>query len=33
MAGHWIGTSGWSYSHWRGLVFPARLKQREWWPY
>ena len=33
MAGHWIGTSGWSYAHWRGLVFPARLKQREWLPY
>ena len=30
MARHWIGTSGWSYDGWRGLVYPRSLKPVEW---
>lgn len=26
----YIGTSGWSYPHWRGLFYPADLPEREW---
>jgi uncharacterized protein YecE (DUF72 family) len=26
----WIGTSGWSYAHWRGIFYPDGLPQREW---
>lgn len=29
MAFH-IGTSGWSYSHWRGTFYPAKLPQARW---
>jgi uncharacterized protein YecE (DUF72 family) len=25
-----IGCSGWSYPHWRGVVYPARLPERGW---
>ncbi|HVW81393.1 MAG TPA: DUF72 domain-containing protein [Mycobacteriales bacterium] len=25
-----IGTSGWQYADWRGLLYPAKLPQREW---
>jgi uncharacterized protein YecE (DUF72 family) len=25
-----IGCSGWSYQHWRGVVYPDRLPQRRW---
>ena len=25
-----IGTSGWSYKHWRGPVYPATLRQSDW---
>ena len=25
-----IGTSGWHYSHWRGLLYPSKLPTREW---
>ncbi|MDH4207955.1 MAG: DUF72 domain-containing protein [Anaerolineae bacterium] len=25
-----VGTSGWSYSHWRGLFYPAGMPQRDW---
>jgi uncharacterized protein YecE (DUF72 family) len=25
-----IGTSGWVYADWRGVVYPASLSQREW---
>ena len=25
-----IGTSGWSYRHWKGLFYPPRLKSTEW---
>jgi uncharacterized protein YecE (DUF72 family) len=25
-----VGTSGWSYKHWRGLFYPVDLPQREW---
>jgi uncharacterized protein YecE (DUF72 family) len=28
-----VGTSGWSYNHWRGLFYPADLPQREWFAY
>jgi uncharacterized protein YecE (DUF72 family) len=27
---YWIGTSGWVYPHWRGVFYPPRLRQREW---
>lgn len=30
MAGLWIGTSGWSYPHWRGSFYPAALPSRRW---
>ncbi|HTP14710.1 MAG TPA: DUF72 domain-containing protein [Streptosporangiaceae bacterium] len=26
----WIGTSGWQYSSWRGVLYPAGLPQRRW---
>lgn len=30
----YIGTSGWSYTHWaKGCFYPAGLKQAEWLPY
>ncbi|OQX57325.1 MAG: hypothetical protein B5M49_04000, partial [Thermotoga sp. 4484_232] len=25
-----VGTSGWSYEHWRKLFYPESLPQREW---
>lgn len=25
-----IGTSGWVYPHWRGLFYPAELRQEDW---
>lgn len=25
-----IGTSGWTYTHWRGLFYPSGLPQRRW---
>ena len=25
-----IGTSGWSYKHWKGLFYPQKLKASEW---
>lgn len=28
-----IGTSGWTYKHWKGLFYPSDLSQREWFPY
>lgn len=28
-----IGTSGWSYKHWKGLFYPAGLKPTEWLAY
>jgi len=28
-----VGTSGWSYSHWRGPFYPAGLPEREWLAY
>ena len=28
-----IGTSGWSYAHWRGDFYPAGLPQKEWFRY
>jgi uncharacterized protein YecE (DUF72 family) len=30
MARHWVGTSGWSYQTWRGLVYPRGLKPVDW---
>lgn len=30
MARHFVGTSGWSYPHWRGLVYPRGLKAGDW---
>lgn len=29
----WIGTSGWQYSHWKGLFYPEGLAQRLWLDY
>ena len=26
----WVGTSGWTYGHWRDGVYPRGLPQREW---
>ena len=31
--GIYIGTSGWNYKHWRGVVYPADLKQQDWLGY
>ena len=28
-----VGCSGWVYKDWRGLVYPERLPQREWFAY
>lgn len=28
-----IGTSGWTYQHWRGTFYPENLPQREWLEY
>ena len=25
-----IGTSGWTYAHWRGVFYPERLRSAEW---
>src|SRR5687767_4895317 len=30
MARAWIGTSGYLYRHWRGVVYPPGLPTREW---
>lgn len=28
-----IGTSGWNYALWKGVFYPAELRQSEWLPY
>ncbi len=28
-----VGTSGWSYDHWRGLFYPAEMPPRQWFPH
>jgi uncharacterized protein YecE (DUF72 family) len=28
-----IGTSGWSYKHWKEAFYPPKLKTTEWFPY
>ncbi len=28
-----IGTSGWSYNHWRGVFYPEKLFTKEWFDY
>src|SRR5438270_3237131 len=28
-----IGTSGWSYKHWKGIFYPPKLKATSWLPY
>jgi uncharacterized protein YecE (DUF72 family) len=28
-----IGTSGWAYAHWRGIVYPRDLPQRDWFAF
>lgn len=33
MANLYIGTSGWSYKHWRDIYYPAKLKPTEWLSY
>ena len=30
MQGIYIGTSGWSYRHWKGLFYPPKLKSTDW---
>ena len=29
----WIGTSGWQYPHWRGVVYPASLPTSGWFAF
>lgn len=29
----YIGTSGWSYNHWRGIFYPEKLPQKSWLEY
>ncbi len=29
----WIGTSGWSYPHWKGRFYPKDVPQKEWLRY
>ena len=29
----WLGTSGWTYGHWRDRVYPRGLPQRDWLPW
>jgi uncharacterized protein YecE (DUF72 family) len=29
----WVGTSGWSYRHWRGTFYPADLPPSQWLAY
>jgi len=29
----WMGTSGWSYSGWKGRFYPERLPQKNWLPF
>jgi uncharacterized protein YecE (DUF72 family) len=29
----YIGTSGWSYSSWKGIFYPEKLEQKWWLPY
>lgn len=31
--GLWVGTSGWSYKHWRGVFYPSSLPSRRWLEY
>lgn len=33
MSRAWIGTSGWSYAHWRGSFYPEALAERQWLGY
>ena len=28
-----IGTSGWQYPHWKGVFYPAKLRQKDWLEY
>jgi uncharacterized protein YecE (DUF72 family) len=28
-----IGTSGWSYKHWKGIFYPENLKTTDWLEY
>lgn len=28
-----IGTSGWSYKHWKGTFYPADLKEKQWFAF
>ena len=28
-----IGTSGWSYNHWKGVFYPEKLSTKEWFDY
>lgn len=29
----WIGTSGWVYAHWRGVLYPQEMPTSKWLPY
>ncbi len=33
MAKVFIGTSGWTYNHWRGVFYPEGVKQGEWFKF
>jgi uncharacterized protein YecE (DUF72 family) len=30
VSGLWIGCSGWSYKHWRDVVYPSHVPERSW---
>lgn len=32
-AHYFIGTSGWTYDHWKGRFYPERLPQKRWFEY
>ena len=29
----WIGTSGWAYRHWRGVLYPEEVPSNQWFSY
>lgn len=33
MVKYFIGTSGWWYNHWKGIFYPQKLEEREWFKF
>jgi uncharacterized protein YecE (DUF72 family) len=33
MSNIYIGTSGWSYKHWKGIFYPENISQKNWFSY